>query len=91
MYISEVVDLYQLKEKEIYVKAIAEDYKLIRHQTLYDPAEYGPAYVETYISKLDLESYYDQDIPESELETFAKQYLQELDYDLDWRVIENDY
>ena len=91
MYIREVLEVYQVPGRKIYVKAIAEECKLIYPQTYQDPAEYGDALVETFISILDLEEYLDCDITEDTIieDDTMIEYLQE--YDFDWRMIEDDY
>lgn len=92
MRISKVVEIYPVRGREVYVKAIAEASRLIYHQTQYDPPEYGDSYVETFISILDLEEFFDIDITEdSIIEDYVNEYLEEIDYELDWRLIENDY
>lgn len=92
MYIETIDEIYLVNnDKEVYVKAIAEDAKLIRSQTLLDPPEYGPAYVETFISIFDLQEFFDQDISPEELISYTEKYLEERDFDLDWKFIENDY
>jgi hypothetical protein len=91
MYIQELIDVSLVKDREVYVKATAEDCKVLYRQTYLDPEEYGSAEVETFISTLDIEEYYDMDIPDDKIEEYAKEYLKDINYDLDWRVIENDY
>lgn len=92
MYITEVVDIYPVPDRKVYVKAIAENSKVVYPQTLYDPPEYGEDYVEAFISILDLEDFYDMDITEDTvIENLVKEYLSEIDYELDWSVIERDY
>jgi uncharacterized protein (UPF0305 family) len=92
MRIIEVVEIYPVAERKVYVKAIAENSRLVYHQTQYDPPEYGDSYVEAFISILDLEDFFDMDITEDTIiEELVEEYLKEINFDLDWRVIENDY
>lgn len=91
MFIDKIEEIYSLNDKEVYVKAIAEDAKLRYHQTFSSPAEYAPAYVEAFISSLEMEEFFDEDIEPQDLVNYANQYLIAIDYDLDWRIIENDY
>ena len=76
----QIQDVYfNQKTQEVTVTAILEDMVLMRHQTLYDPPEYGPALCTTsfYLeyAEVDLEN-------EEELETYLK--------DVRWEVI-NDF
>jgi hypothetical protein len=91
MYIKELLEVSLLREKEVYVKALAEDCKLIYKQTYTSPEEYGPTMVEAFIPILDIEEYYDIDISIDECEEYAKKYLTDIKFDLNWRVIEDDY
>lgn len=91
MYIDKIDDIYLLNDKEVYVKAIAENAKLLYRQTLLDPEEYQPAYVEAFVSSLELEEFFDVDIEPEDLVKYAEEYLKEINYELDWRVIEDDY
>jgi len=91
MFIDKIDEISLLTEKEVYVKAIAEGVKLLYPQTLLDPAEYSPAYVEAFISSLELEEFFDVDILPEDLVKYAEEYLESIDYELDWRVIEDDY
>ena len=92
MRILEIVDIYPVPDRKVYVKAVAENCRLIHHQTQYDPAEYDDSFVEAFISILDLEDAFDMDITEDTvLDEIVPEYLQEIDFDLDWRMIENDY
>ena len=92
MFADKIDEIHLINDKkEVYVKAIAENSKLIRSQTLLDPPEYGPAYVETFISIFELQEFFDKDIEPEEMISYTQEYLKELDYDLDWKFIEDDY
>lgn len=91
MYIEKLIEVSLLRDKKVYVKAIAENCKLLYRQTYFSPEEYGPAAVEAFISTLDIEDYYDIDIPSDKIEEYTKKYLNDIDFELDWRVIEDDY
>lgn len=64
---------------DVFVRAIVEDMVLIRHQTMEEPAEYGPALCEATFEIIA------DDIPEDEDDLMD--YLEKID--LDWKVIEN--
>lgn len=92
MRILEIIDFYPVPDRKIYVKAIAENCRLVHHQTQYDPPEYNDSYVETFIPILELEDYLDMDITEDTiLEEVVPEFLKEYNYDFDWRVIEQDF
>ena len=91
MYIEEILEINLLREKEVYVKALAEDCKLIYKQTYFSPEEYGSSIVEAFIPILDIEEYYDIDILEDDAVEYARKYLNDIKFDLNWRVIEDDY
>jgi len=91
MFIDKIEEIYTLTNKEVYVKAIAEDAKLRYYQTLLDPAEYSPAYVEAFVSSLELEEFFDKDIEEEKLVEYTEEYLKQINYDLNWRIIEDDF
>jgi hypothetical protein len=77
MSILNVESIYKSDDR-IYVTANVEDVVVIFNQTLYDPAEYGPALCEA--------SFYlgDDTLPEDEQELI--QYLEDLD--LDWQLVD---
>jgi hypothetical protein len=94
MNITEILTISFEDSETVYVEAIAEDYALIHHQTLYDPPEYGPAKVSTFI-KLDEIQDYQSDIglkiPLEYPMDAVKEYMEAVDYDLNWIEIKDDY
>ncbi len=54
MFVSHIVD-FQQQQELLYVEAVVDDFKLVRSQTWYEPAEYGPAacYATVDLSELD--------------------------------------
>ena len=75
-----VIETFQQKENQIYVRGIVEDVIEIYPATLEDPPEYGPALCE---ASFELDE--DEIVPEGE--DALLDYLNEL-Y-LDWRIIDN--
>ncbi len=94
MYISEILKIEKVDDETVYVKAVAEDYTLVYHQTYLDPPEYGPAVVDSFISLEDISSYegfMGLKIPTEYLQDSVKEYLEAIDYDLNWEKVEDDY
>ncbi len=92
MYITEILEISKVDDETAYIKAVAEDFTLIYSQTLYDPAEYGPAIVDAHINLSDISDYEDPDtklkIPTEYFQDSIKEYLKAIDYELDWREID---
>lgn len=65
---------------DVFVRAIVEDMVLIRHPTMEDPEEYGPALCEATFEIIA------DDIPEDENDLID--YLEGLD--LDWKIVDTD-
>lgn len=80
MSILSIDTIYQQEDGRIYVSAVVEDMVETYSQTLYDPAEYGPALCETSFSVSD-----DEILPDNDLELI--QYLEDLD--LSWELVDN--
>lgn len=94
MNISEILKIEFEDDETIYVEAIAEDYRLVYPQTLYEPPEYGPAIVSAFISLSTINDYSGETglrIPMEYPLDAVKEYLETIDYDLEWRMIEYDY
>jgi hypothetical protein len=92
--ISEILKIEFEDSETFYVEAVAEDYKLVYAQTLYDPPEYGPAVVYTFINKSDIEDYVGEiglKIPMEYPLDAVKEYIDEVSSILDWRPKEDDY
>lgn len=93
MIIDKILDISIEDPETFYIKAIAEDCVLVHNQTLYDPPEYGPAIVDAFVSLADIQDYSSElglKIPTEYFIDSVKEYLNAIDYDLDWRIIEND-
>jgi hypothetical protein len=94
MYISEILDVTFENSTTFYVKAVAEDCVLEYNQTWYDPPEYGPSTVIGYISINDIEEYLSEkglQISTENLVDIIKEYLETIDYDLNWSILNQDY
>jgi hypothetical protein len=94
MYISEILKIEKVDDETVYVKAVAEDFILTRPQTYEDPAEYGPATVYAFFDSLDISNYEGfcgMKIPTEYFIDSVKEYLEAIDYDLNWEKVEDDY
>jgi hypothetical protein len=92
MKINKIEDIYLVKnDKEVYVKAQAENVKSFYRQSLTSADTSEPTFVEAFISALELEAHFDEDLEPEDLVEYSSQYLKNINYDLDWRVIEDDY
>lgn len=94
MYISEIIDVTCENSTTFYVTAVAEDCVLEYNQTWYDPPEYGPSTVigcilvdkvKDYLSERGLQ------ISTEYLIDNIKEYLETIDYDLNWSILTQDY
>lgn len=95
MFISEITEIKFYKDEDCYyIEALAEDCVLIRPQTYDDPPEYGPAKVCSYLKSDDLNEFitlYNLNQFVEDSTEIVSEYLDSVDYDLDWRIIEDDY
>jgi len=82
----EILEIKTLDDATVYVQAVAEDFILDRTQTLYDPPEYRSAIVETFIDLENIRDYMDCDVVSQDI---ISQYLESVNYDLDWKEVEN--
>jgi len=94
MYITEILEIKKVDDETAYIKAVAEDFTLIYNQTLYDPPEYGPAFVEAHLNLSDITDYENPDtklkIPTEYFQDSVTEYLKAIDFDLNWIVVEYD-
>lgn len=93
MIIDKILDISFEDSETFYIKAVAEDCVLVHNQTLYDPSEYGPATVDAFISLTEVQDYVSEmglKIPTEHPIDAVKEYLEAINYDLDWRIITND-
>lgn len=94
MYITEILEITKVDDETAYIKAVAEEFKLIHPQTLYDPPEYGPVIVEAHLDLSDITDYENPDtklrIPTEYLQDSVIEYLKAIDFDLEWSVVEYD-
>lgn len=82
----EILEIKTLDDATVYVQAVAEDFVLDRGPTLYDPPEYRPAIVETFIDLEDIRDYMECDVVSQDI---ISQYLECVDYDLDWKEVDD--
>lgn len=82
----QILEIKNLDNATVYVQAIADDFILDRAQTLYDPPEYRSAIVETFVDLENIRDYMECDIVSQGI---ISQYLERVDYDLDWKEVEN--
>lgn len=91
----EILEVSLEDSETAYVKAIVEDMVLTHRQTRFEPEEYGPAICCAFIDLSDVSEYV-SDIGlrihmEYPIEA-VKEYLEAIDYDLEWEIInEDDY
>jgi hypothetical protein len=80
MSILSIDSIYKNENGDIYVSAIVEDAIQTHSQTLYDPAEYGPALCQAtfYLDK-------DEILPEDDSELI--EFIENLD--LEWELVDN--
>lgn len=83
----QILEIKNLDNATVYVQAIADDFILDRAQTLYDPPEYRSAIVETFVDLENIRDYMECDIVSQGI---ISQYLERVDYDLDWKEV-SDY
>lgn len=82
----EILEIKTLDDATVYVQAVAEDFVLDRAPTLYDPPEYRPAIVETFIDLEDIRDYMECDVVSQDI---ISQYLECVDYDLNWKEVDD--
>jgi len=80
MSVLSVSSIYQDDDQRVYVTAMVDDAILTFGQTLYDPAEYGPALCESSFPCND-----DMIVPDDEDELI--EFLNDLD--LEWTLVDN--
>jgi hypothetical protein len=80
----EILEIKNLDDATVYVQAIAEDFILDQAQTLYDPPDYRSAIVETFVDLETIRDYMECDIVSQDI---ISQYLECVDYDLDWKEV----
>lgn len=82
----EILEIKTLDDATVYVQAVVEDFVLDRGPTLYDPPEYRPAIVETFIDLEDIRDYMECDVVSQDI---ISQYLECVDYDLNWKEVDD--
>ena len=94
MFITEILEISKVDDETAYIKAVAEDFILVHHQTLYDPPEYGPAIVDAHLYLSDLTDYENPDtklkIPTEYFKDSVIEYLEAINFDLEWSVVDYD-
>jgi hypothetical protein len=80
MSILNIDSIYKTEDGDVYVSALVEDAIQTHSQTLYEPAEYGPALCQStfYLDK-------DQILPEDDSELI--EFIENLD--LEWELVDN--
>jgi len=81
-----ILEIKTLDDAAVYVQAVAEDFILDRAPTLYEPPEYRSAIVETFIDLGVIQDYMDCDVVSQDT---ISQYLECVNYDLDWKEVED--
>lgn len=94
MFITDIIEILLEDNETFYVKAYAEDCILKYNQTLYDPPEYGPALVDVFIPMSDISNYISETgltIPMDYPIDACTEYLEAINYDLNWRILDYEY
>lgn len=75
------IESVEIDSGEVFVRAVVEDMAIVRHQTLYDPPEYGAALCESSFV------FDEEEILPLDNERELIELLEDLD--LNWQIVDN--